>query len=44
MKISVLVLNFSAESAKKPTIYNLLFLIAIYFPKNNNKHPPEMGN
>ena len=38
------VLNFSTESAKKPTIYDLLFLIAIYAPKNDNKHPSEMRN
>ena len=41
IKISISVLNFSTESAKKPTVYDLLFLITIYYPKNDNKHPPE---
>ena len=36
-------MNLSTESAKK-TIYNLLFLIALYSPKNDNKQPPEMRN
>ena len=44
MKISISVLNFSSESAKRPTIYDLLFLIAISTPKSNNKHPSEMRN
>ena len=35
-------INFSTESAKKTTIYNLLFLIALYSPKNDNKQPSEM--
>ena len=29
MKISISVLSFSPESAKKPTIYDFLFLIEI---------------
>ena len=37
-------LNFSTVSAKKPTIYDLLFLIALYSPKYFNKHPSEMRN
>ena len=37
-------MNFSTESAKKPTIYYLLFLIAIYSPKNDKRHPSEMRN
>ena len=41
-KISISVLNFSTESVKKPTVYDLLFLIAIYYPKNDNKHSSEM--
>ena len=41
MKISISVLNFSTESAKETTIYELLFLITISSPKNNNKHPSE---
>ena len=36
------VLNFSTESAK-PSIYDFLFLIALYSPKNHNKHPSEMA-
>ena len=43
-KVSTTVLNFSAESAKKTRIYNLLFLIATYSPKNDNKHPSETRN
>ena len=42
IKTLISVLNFSTESAKKPTIYDLLFLIAIYSPKNDSKHPSEM--
>ena len=30
-------INFSNESAKKPTIYDFLFIIAIYFLQNVNK-------
>ena len=41
MKISISVLNFSTESAKETTIYELLFLITISSPKNKNKHPSE---
>ena len=40
--------NFSNEfqqfPTEFPTIYDLLFLIAIYFPKNDNKHPSKMRN
>ena len=36
--------NFSTESAKKSTIYDFLFLIALYSPKNDNKHPSETRN
>ena len=41
--------NFSTEfqykvSLKKTAIYNLLFLITIYSPKNDNKQPSEMRN
>ena len=35
-------LKFITESSKKPTIYDLLFLAVIYFPKNDNKHPSEV--
>ena len=42
LKIQISVLNFSTESAKKATINNLLFLIALYSPKYNNKQPIEM--
>ena len=41
-KTSILVLNFNKESAKKPTVYVLLFFIAVYYPKDDNKHPSEM--
>ena len=44
IKISISVLNFSIESVKKPTVYDLLHLIAIYSPKNDNKDPSEMRN
>ena len=37
-------LNFSTESGKKPTIYDLLFLVAIYFPEHDNKHPSGSRN
>ena len=38
-------MNFSIESAlKKKTIYNLIFLIVLYSPKNDNKQPSEMRN
>ena len=36
--------NFSTVSAKRPTTDELLFLIALYSPKNVNKHPSEMRN
>ena len=32
------VLSFSDESGEKPTTYDLLFVVAIYSPKNDNKH------
>ena len=32
------------KSAKKPTIYDSLFLIAIYSPINDDRHPSEMSN
>ena len=37
-------LNFSTESAKELTLYDLLFLIAIYSPSNYSKHPSELRN
>ena len=42
--MSISVLNFSTESDKKPTMFDLLFLIAIYSPKNDNEYPSEMRN
>ena len=36
--------NFCTESAEKLTIYDLLFLVAVYSPKNDNKQPFEMRN
>ena len=30
--------SFSTKAFKKTTIYDLLLLIAIYYPKNVNKH------
>ena len=33
-------MNFSTESANESTIYHLLFLIAIYSPKNDNLSIP----
>ena len=44
IKASIDVVNFSTELAKKPTIYDLLFLIAIYSPENGNKLPCDMRN
>ena len=44
IKTSISVLTFSTGSAKERTIYDLLFLIAIYSPKNNNKHPSKIRN
>ena len=36
-------MNLITESAKTPTTYVLLFLIvALYSPKNDNKHPSGM--
>ena len=40
IKISILVLNLSTKSGEKP----MLFLIAIYPSKNDNKPPLEMRN
>ena len=42
--MSIPVLNFSAESAKELTLYNLLLLIAISSPNSVNKHSSEMRN
>ena len=39
--MSIPVLNFSTESAR---LYDLLLLIAIFSPNNDNKHPSEMKN
>ena len=44
IKISNSGLNFSTESARERTVYDLLFLIVIYSPKNDNKHPSKMRN
>ena len=41
IKIKISVLNFSTESAKKKTIYNLLFFTALCSPKNDNKQSSE---
>ena len=38
------IINFIAESVKKPTIYDLLFLSGIYSLKNINKYLSEMKN
>ena len=35
-------MNFSTESAKERTIYDLLFFIVIYSSNNDNKHPSKM--
>ena len=37
-------MNFSTKLASKTAIYNLMFLIALYSPKNDNKQPYEMRN
>ena len=37
-------ISFSNESVKIPTIYDLLFTIAIYSLQNVNKHSSEMKN
>ena len=37
-------LNFSTEWIQSQLIYNLMFLIALYSPKNDNKQPSEMRN
>ena len=42
--MSIPLLNSTIETAKELTLCDLLFLIAIYFPKNDNKHPSEMRN
>ena len=42
--MSIPVLYFNTESAKELTLYDLLFLIAIYSPNNDNKHSSEMRN
>ena len=44
IKITIWVLNFITESAKKPKVYHLLFFTAIYSPKNDNKHPSKKRN
>ena len=44
LKISISVVKFSTESANERKIYDLLLLIAIYSPKNDNKHPSKMRN
>ena len=36
--------TFSTESAQKPTICDLLFLIAIFSSRNDNKYLSEMRN
>ena len=42
IKTSVSVLTFTTKSAKERTIYDLLFLIAIYSPKNEMDIPVEL--
>ena len=42
--LSISVPNSSTELTKEPTIYDFIFLTALYFPKNDNKHPVEMRN
>ena len=42
--MSIPVLNFSSESAKKLTLYDLLCLVPIYSPNSYNKHPSEIRN
>ena len=42
--MSIPVLNFSTESAKELTLYDLLFVNAIYSPNSYNQHPSEMRN
>ena len=37
-------INFSTESVKKSTIYDLLFITTIYYLQNVNKHSSEMKN
>ena len=43
-KMSIQLLNFSTGSAKELTLYDFLFLNAIYSPNNDNKHPSEKRN
>ena len=43
IKISISVLNVGFNT-KEPSIYDLLFLVARYPPKNDNKYPSEMRN
>ena len=42
--MSIPVMNFSTETAKKLTLYDLLFFIAIYSSNNENKHLFETRN
>ena len=42
--MSIPVLNFSTEPAKELTLYDFLFLIAIYSTNNDNKHAFELRN
>ena len=42
--MSIPLLNFSTGSAKELTLYNFLFLNAIYSPNNDSKHPSEKRN
>ena len=38
------IIKFITESVKKPTIYDLLFLIGICSPKTIDKNPSKMKN
>ena len=42
--MSISGLNFSTESTKELTLYEILFLISICSPNNDSKHPSEMRN
>ena len=42
IKESISALNVSTVLDEKSTIYDLLFLITIWPPKNDNKHPFKM--
>ena len=44
IKMSISALNFSTESAKKPTVSYLLLLISLYSDKIDSKRPSEMRN